>query len=58
MFQLPHLPFPRGSAVGLLFENDLLRGYPLDDLRWSFGATKGWPEEWVDDLRAGRRRLC
>ncbi len=39
-----------GKQVGL-FENDLLRGYlHSDDLRWSFGATKGRPEEWVDDL--------
>ena len=33
-----------GQQVGL-FENDLLRGYlHSDDLRWSFGATKGRPD--------------
>ena len=51
VFQLPHLPFPEGGQQAGLFENDLLRGYlHSDDLRWSFGATKGRPEEWVDDL--------
>ncbi len=51
VFQLPHLPFPEGGKSVDVFENDLLRGYlHSDDLRWSFGATKGRPEEWVDDL--------
>ena len=51
VFQLPYLPFPEGGQQAGLFENDLLRGYlHSDDLRWSFGATKGRPEEWVDDL--------
>jgi hypothetical protein len=51
VFQLPYLPFPEGGEQAGLFENDLLRGYlHSDDLRWSFGATKGRAEDWVDDL--------
>jgi hypothetical protein len=51
VFQLPYLGFPETGRRVDLFENDLLRGYlHSDDLRWSFGATKGRPEDWVDDL--------
>jgi hypothetical protein len=51
VFQLPYAPFPESRQVVDLYENDLLRGYlHSDDLRWSAGATKGRPEDWVDDL--------
>ena len=51
VFQLPHLGFPETGREVDLYENDLLRGFiHSDDLRWSFGATKGRPEEWTDDL--------
>ena len=51
VFELPYISFPEGGRVVDLFENDLLRGYlHSDHLRWSFGATKGRPEDWADDL--------
>jgi hypothetical protein len=51
VFQLPYVPFPESRRLVDLYENDLLRGYlHSDDLRWSAGATKGRPEDWVDDL--------
>jgi hypothetical protein len=51
VFQLPYVPFPESRRVVDLYENDLLRGYlHSGDLRWSAGATKGRPEDWVDDL--------
>jgi phosphoglycerol transferase len=51
VFQLPYLGFPETGRRADLYENDLLRGYlHSDDLRWSFGATKGRPEDWGDDL--------
>ena len=51
VFQLPYVPFPESRKVVDLYENDLLRGYlHSDDLRWSAGATKGRPQDWVDDL--------
>jgi phosphoglycerol transferase len=51
VFQLPYLGFPETGRRVDLYENDLLRGYlHSDDLRWSFGATKGRPEDWSDDL--------
>ena len=51
VFQLPYVPFPESRQVVDLYENDLLRGYlHSEDLRWSAGATKGRPEDWVDDL--------
>jgi hypothetical protein len=51
VFELPYAAFPEsGQLVGLV-ENDLLRGYlHSKDLRWSFGAMKGRPEDWADDL--------
>jgi phosphoglycerol transferase len=51
VFQLPYRPFPESGRSVDLYENDLLRGFlHSEDLRWSFGATKGRPEDWVDDL--------
>jgi hypothetical protein len=51
VFQLPYLGFPETGRRVELFENDLLRGYlHSEDLRWSFGATKGRPADWADDL--------
>jgi hypothetical protein len=51
VFELPYVPFPEGGQRVDLWENDLLRGYlHSKDLRWSFGATKGRPEDWADDL--------
>ncbi|HET7856989.1 MAG TPA: hypothetical protein VFL41_11085 [Gaiellaceae bacterium] len=51
VFQLPYRPFPESGRSVDLYENDLLRGFlHSEDLRWSFGATKGRPEDWADDL--------
>ena len=51
VFQLPYVAFPETGQVVDLTENDLLRGYlHSEHLRWSFGAMKGRPEDWVDDL--------
>jgi hypothetical protein len=51
VFQLPYVGFPETGRSVDLYENDLLRGYlHSEDLRWSFGATKGRPEDWSDDL--------
>jgi hypothetical protein len=51
VFELPYVPFPEGGQLVTLVENDLLRGYlHSEELRWSFGAMKGRPEDWVDDL--------
>jgi phosphoglycerol transferase len=51
VFQLPYVAFPESRKLVNLYENDLLRGYlHTEDLRWSGGATKGRPEDWVDDL--------
>jgi phosphoglycerol transferase len=51
VFQLPYVAFPESRQLVDLYENDLLRGYlHSEDLRWSAAATKGRPEDWVDDL--------
>ena len=51
VFQLPYVPFPESRRLVDLLENDLLRGYLHSKaLRWSFGATRGRPEDWADDL--------
>jgi hypothetical protein len=51
VFQLPYHPFPEAGQVGDMAEYDLLRGYVhSQDLRWSFGAMKGRPEDWAKAL--------
>jgi len=51
IFQLPYIPFPGNPPVGALPDQDLLRPYlQSSDLRWSYGAMKGRPEDWADDF--------
>jgi hypothetical protein len=47
IFQLPYARFPDALEYGGLRDYDALRGYVHSrDLRWSFGAMKGRPEDW------------
>jgi hypothetical protein len=51
VFQLPNHRFPEGGQIVDMTEYDLLRGYVhSEDLRWSFGAVKGRPEDWAEAL--------
>ena len=51
VFQLPYSPFPEAPPIVDMADFDLLRGYVHShDLRWSYGAMKGRPEDWGDDL--------
>jgi hypothetical protein len=51
VFQLPNHRFPEAGQVGDMAEYDLLRGYiHSKDLRWSYGAVKGRPEDWANAL--------
>lgn len=53
VFVLPYVAFPETGRLVDLSENDLLRGYlHSDELRWSFGAMKGRPEDWSRELSA------
>ncbi|MDQ3880903.1 MAG: hypothetical protein M3295_07520 [Chloroflexota bacterium] len=53
IFQLPYVPFPENPPVGAMMDYDLLRPYVHSrDLRWSYGAPKGRPSDWEDDLMA------
>jgi hypothetical protein len=51
VFQLPNHRFPEAGQVVDMAEYDLLRGYiHSKDLRWSYGAVKGRPEDWSNAL--------
>jgi hypothetical protein len=47
IFELPYVPFPDGGIVHRLTDYDLIRGYlHSGQLRWSFGAMSGRPQDW------------
>jgi phosphoglycerol transferase len=47
VFQLPYAPFPEWWPTSGMQPFDNFRGYlHTDDLRWSFGASTGRPEDW------------
>jgi len=51
VFQLPYMPFPESLPVGGVADYDLARGYLHSaDLRWSYGAMKGRPEDFSEEL--------
>lgn len=51
IFQLPYMPFPGNGPVGQMPDQDPLRPYVQShDLRWSYAAMKGRPEDWTDDF--------
>ena len=51
VFQLPHMPFPESRGPGTIEDYDLVRGYLHSrDLRWTYGAMKGRPEDWAEEL--------
>ena len=48
VLQLPLHPFPEVVGDGFMQDYDLLKGYiHSTDLRWSYGAMKGRPEDWT-----------
>ena len=52
VLQLPYVPFPESGPVNGMLDYDLLKGYLHSErLRWSYGATRGRPEDWLDDAR-------
>jgi len=51
VLQLPYVPFPSSPPVGRMVDYDEVRPYlHSDDLRWSYGAMKGRPEDVGDDI--------
>lgn len=51
VLQLPYVPFPEAGLTGLLRDYDHARPYlHSDDLRWSFGAVKGRPDDFQGQL--------
>jgi hypothetical protein len=51
VFQLPYVPFPEWYAVGGTTQFEPMRGYlHSSDLRWSYGAMYGRPEDWQPGL--------
>jgi phosphoglycerol transferase len=51
ILELPYVPFPSSPPVGRMVDYDHVRPYlHSDDLRWSYGAMKGRPEDVGDDL--------
>ena len=48
IYQLPYMVFPENGPVNRMLDYDLARGYIYSsDLKWSYGATKGRPQDWV-----------
>jgi phosphoglycerol transferase len=48
VLQLPLHTFPEEPGDGFMLDYDLLKGYlHSTDLRWSYGAMKGRPEDWT-----------
>jgi phosphoglycerol transferase len=53
VLQLPYVPFPSSPPVARMVDYDHVRPYlHSDDLRWSYGAMKGRPEDVGDDVTA------
>ncbi|MBA2567901.1 MAG: hypothetical protein H0V11_00990 [Actinobacteria bacterium] len=53
VFQLPYVPFPEAEPPRPMQDYDPLRPYlHQNELRWSYGATKGRSENWAGDLSA------
>ena len=51
VLELPYVPFPTSPPVGRMVDYDHVRPYlHSDDLRWSYGAMKGRPEDVGDDI--------
>ena len=51
VLQLPHVTFPEDPGTGTIGPYDPIRGYlHSSELRWSFGAMKGRPEDWLSSI--------
>jgi len=51
VLQLPYVPFPSAPPVQRMVDYDHVHPYlHSDDLRWSYGAMKGRPEDVGDDV--------
>jgi hypothetical protein len=51
ILQLPYLPFPEPGGVERMIDYDLLRPYVHSrELRWSYGAMEGRPQDWHAEL--------
>lgn len=52
VLQLPLHVFPESPGEGFMLDYDLFKGYVHStDLRWSYGAMKGRPEDWTTPAR-------
>jgi phosphoglycerol transferase len=50
ILQLPFHPFPEVAGTVAMADYDLFKGYVHSrNLRWSYGAMKGRPQEWTDE---------
>lgn len=51
VLQLPYHPFPESVPSGKMMDYDQLRGYlHTNKIGWSYGAMKGRPEDWQEEL--------
>jgi phosphoglycerol transferase len=59
VFQLPHVRFPGSGVASRMFDYDHARPFIHgDELHWSFGAMKGRPEDWSDELAEASPRIA
>jgi hypothetical protein len=48
VLELPYVPYPENPPVRNMQDYDLFKGYVhSDDLRWTYGAIKGRPQDWL-----------
>src|SRR5262249_14253134 len=51
VFELPYVPFPEWPPVHRMLDYELVRPYlHSTDLRWSYGAMRGRPQDWQEFL--------
>ena len=59
VLELPYVPFPSSPPVGRMVDYDHVRPYlHSDELRWSYGAMKGRPEDVGDDVDGQVRKAA
>ncbi|MDT7545932.1 MAG: hypothetical protein QOE99_2042 [Actinomycetota bacterium] len=50
VLELPYVPYPENPPVRQMLDYDLLKGYVhSNDLRWTYGAIKGRPQDWLSN---------
>ncbi len=53
VLQLPYMSYPENGALNTIADYDMFKGYlHSEDLRWSYGAVRGRPSDWLRGQQA------